>query len=138
MDRSLRLLPSCLLLSLLPLTVAQAETIDCDTLSDNASLEAGSYRPPLEATVTDQGRLYFHSAPSPACLNKKLFVIPGDSLTVYASSESGWAQVMYIAKDGQDYSGWVEEKRLKLGDHYGGSDAADAEPAPEQPAPATP
>jgi len=45
---------------------------------------------------------------------------------------------MYIAKDGQDYSGWVEEKRLKLGDHYGGSDAADAEPAPEQPAPATP
>lgn len=129
MHQPLRLLPCCLLLSLIPLTSAHAETIDCDTLGDNASLEAGTYRPPLEAKVIDQGRLYFHSAPSPACISKKLFVIPGDSLTVYASSESGWAQVMYIAKNGEDYTGWVEEKRLKLGDHYGGGN--DTEQPPE-------
>lgn len=81
----------------------------------------GSWRlpPSLEAKVTGTGRLHFHSAPNPACVDKKLFVIPGDGLTVYASTENGWAQVMYIAKGGEDYTGWVEEQRLQFAGHYG-------------------
>ncbi|MDP4567846.1 SH3 domain-containing protein [Pseudomonas sp. LPH60] len=120
MNRPLCLLSLWGLLSLLPLQALAASTVDCATLSDNASLEAGEYRPPLEAKVIGQGRLHFHSGPNAACVNQKLYVIPGDGLTVYASSDSGWAQVMYIAKNGEDYSGWVEEKRLQLGGHYGG------------------
>lgn len=120
MDRALRLLPLCGLLSLLPLPAMASPPVDCAALSDNASLEAGQYRPPLEAKVIGEGRLHLHSGPNAACINKKLYVIPGDGLTVYASSDSGWTQIMYIAKDGEDYSGWVEEKRLQLGSHYGG------------------
>nr|BFD40789.1 hypothetical protein FFPRI1PSEUD_22880 [Pseudomonas sp. FFPRI_1] len=121
MDRILRLVPLYGLLSLLPLPAQADAPVDCDTLSDNASLEAGEYRPPLEAKVIGEGRLHFHSGPDAACKNNKLYVIPGDGLTVYASSDKGWAQVMYIAKDGEDYTGWVEEKRLQLGGHYGGT-----------------
>ncbi len=123
MDRLLRLLPLWGLLCVLPLPAQAEAPMDCATLSDNASLEAGEYRPPLEARVIGQGRLHFHSAPNAACVNKTLYVIPGDGLTVYASSEDGWAQVMYIAKGGEDYTGWVDEKRLLLGKHYGASGA---------------
>jgi len=123
MDRLLRLLPLWGLLCVLSLPAQAEAPMDCATLSDNASLEAGEYRPPLEARVIGQGRLHFHSAPNAACVNKTLYVIPGDGLTVYASSEDGWAQVMYIAKGGEDYTGWVDEKRLLLGKHYGASGA---------------
>ncbi|MFC6299919.1 SH3 domain-containing protein [Pseudomonas sp. CCM 7893] len=119
MDRPLRLLSLYGLLSLLPLLAHAEAPVDCEALSDNVSLEAAEYRPPMEAKVIGEGRLHFHSGPNAVCMNKKVYVIPNDSLTVYASSDSGWAQVMYIAKDGQDFTGWVEEKRLKLLGHYG-------------------
>ncbi|QIH09246.1 MULTISPECIES: hypothetical protein [unclassified Pseudomonas] len=119
MDRPLRLLPLCGMLLLLPLPALANPAIDCAALGESASQEAGDYRPPLEAKVTGTGRLHFHSAPNPACVDKKLFVIPGDGLTVYASTENGWAQVMYIAKGGEDYTGWVEEQRLQFAGHYG-------------------
>ncbi|KTC35784.1 MAG: SH3 domain-containing protein [Pseudomonas sp.] len=119
MDRSPRLLPLCGLLLLLPLPALADTPVDCAVLGEKASREAGDYRPPLEAKVVGNGRLHFHSAPHAACMDKKLFVIPGDGLTVYAATDDGWAQVMYIAKDGEDYNGWVEEQRLKLGGHYG-------------------
>mgnify|MGYP006874156192 FL=1 len=96
MDRLLRLLPLYGLLSLLPLPALAEAPVDCATLSDNVSLEAGEYRPPLEAKVIGQGRLHFHSGPNATCLNKKLYVIPGDGLTVYASSGDGWAQVCLL------------------------------------------
>ncbi|MGC5700520.1 SH3 domain-containing protein [Pseudomonas sp. NFXW11] len=120
MDR-LRLLPLCALLPLFFQPALAAPAVDCAALNDKASQEAGAYRPPLEAKVIGEGRLHFHSAPNAACLNKQLFVVPSDGLTLYASTEDGWAQVMYIAKDGEDYSGWVEEKRLQQGEHYGGA-----------------
>jgi len=122
MDRPLRLLSLYGLLSLLPLLAHAEAPVDCEALSDNVSLEAAEYRPPLEAKVIGEGRLHFHSGPNAVCMNKKVYVIPNDSLTVYASSDSGWAQVMYIAKDGQDFTGWVEEKRLKLLGHYGANE----------------
>ncbi|MFS1291656.1 SH3 domain-containing protein [Pseudomonas piscis] len=121
MDRTLRLLPLCGLLLPLSLPALAEPAVDCAALGEKASREAGDYRPPLGAKVIGTGRLHFHSAPHAACMDKKLFVIPGDGLTVYAATEDGWAQVMYIAKDGEDYSGWVEEQRLKLGGHYGGA-----------------
>ncbi|NBF06438.1 SH3 domain-containing protein [Pseudomonas sp. Fl5BN2] len=121
MDRPLYLLPVYGLLLLLPLPVLAETAVDCATLSDNVSLEAGAYRPPLEAKVIGAGRLHFHSGPNAACVNHTLYVVPDDVLTAYASSDNGWTQVMYIAKDGEDYTGWVEEKRLQLGGHYGGA-----------------
>ena len=33
--------------------------------------------------VAGSGRLYFYSAPGEKCIDKKVFVIPGDNLTAY-------------------------------------------------------
>jgi len=129
MERTARLLPvACLLLNLSPSAFAAEAAVDCDALHEKANAEAGSYRPPVEGKVIGQGRVYFHSAPNSACITKKVFVVPGDGLTVYASTEDGWDQVMYIAKNGDDFSGWVEEKRVELGQHYGGDPAPDDTP----------
>ena len=128
MERTAHLLPfACLLLSLSPLAHAGEAPVDCAALDEKANAEAGSYRPPVEGKIIGQGRAYFHSAPNSACITRKVFVVPGDGLTVYASTEDGWAQVMYIAKDGDDFTGWLEENRVELGQHYGG------DPAPSTP-----
>ena len=129
MERTARLLPvAYLLLNLSPSAFAAEAAVDCDALHEKANAEAGSYRPPVEGKVIGQGRAYFHSAPNSACITKKVFVVPGDGLTVYASTEDGWDQVMYIAKNGDVFSGWVEEKRVELGQHYGGDPAPDDTP----------
>jgi riboflavin synthase alpha subunit len=49
---------------------------------------------------------------------KGIFVIKGDSLTVYKSYKD-WFNVMYIAKDGEDYTGWVSSKQIKINGQYG-------------------
>jgi hypothetical protein len=96
------------LLSLHPFQGAYAA---CDTPKDEVHLpERFMYQ------VAGSGRLYLYKAPNEACLDKSLFVIPGDSLTAYteSGSQGEWTSVMYIAKDGEDYSGWVKTNRLKF------------------------
>ncbi|KPA95733.1 MULTISPECIES: hypothetical protein [Pseudomonas] len=65
-----------------------------------------------------------------APLSQRPKIIPGDGVTVHASTEDGWAQVMYVARNGEDFTGWIEEDRLKLGDHLGGN--LEPDDAPEQ------
>lgn len=91
---------------------------ECTRLDARAGGPENNYRPPLEAAVIGKSRLYFHSAPSDRCRMKGVFVIGGDVLTVYKSIE-GWANVMYIARNGDDYMGWVLEKRIKKIGQYG-------------------
>ncbi len=64
--------------------------------------------------VTGKGRLYFHTAPNDACINKKVFVIAGDYLSAHtvAGKQAEWVSVNYMAKDGEEYSGWVKTDRL--------------------------
>ncbi len=85
--------------------------------------EAGpedNFRPPLEGEVIDKGRAYFHSAPRADCVTG-VFVIPGDFITVYKPSGE-WLNVMYVARDGKETSGWLLEKRVRLRQAYGGPD----------------
>lgn len=91
---------------------------ECTRLDARAGGPEDNYRPPLEAAVIGKGRLNFHSAPSNRCQMKGVFVIGGDVLTVYKSFE-GWANVMYIARNGDDFMGWVLEKRIKKIGQYG-------------------
>lgn len=49
---------------------------------------------------------------------KGVFVIKDDVLTVYKTF-NGWANVMYIAKNGDDFIGWVLEKGIKEIGQYG-------------------
>ena len=95
-----------------------ADEAECTKLAARVDGPEYNYRPPLEAAVIGKGRLYFYSAPSERCKMKGVFVVPGDVLTVYKSFD-GWANVMYIAKSGEDFMGWVLEKRINKIGQYG-------------------
>jgi len=64
--------------------------------------------------VAGSGRLYFHTAPDERCIDKKVFVVPGDSLNgMTVSGKKGeWVSVTYYKKNGDDVSGWVKTDRL--------------------------
>jgi len=64
--------------------------------------------------VAGTGRLYFHTAPDARCIDKKVFVIPGDSLDARTVSgdKNEWVSVTYLKKNGEDVSGWVRAERL--------------------------
>lgn len=95
-----------------------ADGVECTKLDARVGGPEDNYRPPLEATVLGKDRLYFYNAPNERCKMKDVFVITGDVLTVYKSFD-GWANVMYISKDGNDFMGWVHEKRIKKIGQYG-------------------
>lgn len=61
--------------------------------------------------VGGQGRLQFYSAPDKKCLEKGVFVIPGNSLYAYVEYH-GYYSVMYLSDDGDQITGWVEKGRL--------------------------
>jgi hypothetical protein len=82
-----------------------------------AEPELGTDRAPLVSPaefyeVVGAGRLQFYSAPDFACKMRGVFVIPKDTLIVYALTRDGWASVMYVgARDTP--MGWVRSDRLK-------------------------
>jgi hypothetical protein len=70
--------------------------------------------PPTANVVTGAGRLQFYSAPNVRCSMNGVFVIPRDSLIVYAETNDGWSSVIYVnPRTGDDVSGWVRSARLK-------------------------
>lgn len=94
--------------------------VDCSALAEKISGTAPEFHPAVQGKVIGTGRAYFHTAPDEACANKKLFVIPGDGLTVYAMLEDQtWVQVNFVAKDGEDYTGWLKADRVEIGEAYG-------------------
>lgn len=67
----------------------------------------------------------FYAAPDSQCMTKRTFIVPGDSVTVYKPYKN-WYQVMYInSKTGEDFEGWVEEGRLRLGARWVGTATSD-------------
>lgn len=92
----------------------------CRRLAEATNGPDDNFRPQLSATVTGSGRAYLYSAPAPSCIEKRTFLVPGDTVTVYKPYKN-WYQVMYVnGKTGEDFEGWVEEGRLRLGSHLGG------------------
>ncbi len=88
-------------------------SVDCQSLSKEASKKSAAFHPPESHLVHGSGRLYFFSAPNPLCKKPAIFVIQGDQLVVY-SEQGNWYQVMYLnPKTLSDYEGWVEKTRLK-------------------------
>lgn len=99
-----------LIFSLSVCLLSFAEGVACKAPSPTESV-ALSVK--LTYEVVGAGRLYFHTAPKDTCMDKKIFVIPGDSLTAY--KESGqWSQVVFISKNGEPVNGWVLTERLKF------------------------
>jgi len=97
-----------------------ADLPGCRHLAAVAGGADDNFRPPLSAMVTGSGRAYFHSAPAAECVSKHTFLVPGDTVTIYKPYEN-WYQVMYVnGKTGEDFQGWIEEGRLRLGRPFGG------------------
>lgn len=93
---------------------------NCRQLNESAGGLDDNFRPPLSATVAGSGRAYFYSAPARQCVTRHTFIIPGDTVTVYKPYKE-WYQVMYVNRNtGEEFEGWVEEGRLRLGGHLGG------------------
>jgi len=106
-----------LLLASLVQTSFAAESV-CTKLSKQVDGVDDNYRPPLYGKVIGHKKLNFYTAPDAQCKMKGVFVIKGDSLTVYKPYKD-WLNVMYIAKDGEDYMGWVPAKQVKINGQYG-------------------
>lgn len=100
------------------ISLCYARAYECSKLASTVDNAEKNYRPPLEAKVIGNSRLYFHSAPKSKCKIKGVFVINGDSLTVY-KSYGNWANVMFISRDGEDFIGWVQDNRIKIIGQYG-------------------
>jgi hypothetical protein len=63
--------------------------------------------------VFGEGRLYFYSAPDEECTNKKLFIVPGDSMEIFKAFDK-YSFISYKNQNtGKISSGWVVSERLK-------------------------
>lgn len=108
-------MPPKLLASLLLTVVMQAACAEsgvCDRAAKQAEADPLLLVPRAYFAVTGDGRLFFYSAPDPACKLADTFVIPGDTLIGYAEFK-GWTAVMYTTVKGDPVLGWVRSERLR-------------------------
>lgn len=99
---------------LLALVSALASADSCDALLVKAEQEQ-ILIPGYQAihTISGAGRAYFHSAPADTCINKQLFLAPGDSVIAYADYQE-FASVLFLhPKTGAETQGWILSRRLK-------------------------
>jgi hypothetical protein len=112
---------------------AWADAKQCKKLAGQVSGPDDNFRPPLGATAQPQApskRVYLRSAPLEQCAAGQPFIVRGDNVTVYKPYK-GWMQVMYIAKTGDDYSGWVKETELKMEGTMGLTDQTGEDDIPD-------
>lgn len=60
-------------------------------------------------------RAYFYSAPSKACKNNQVFVIPNDTVVAYYSFNNEgqqWLYAVYTSKNNVKTSGWLRKNAL--------------------------
>jgi hypothetical protein len=106
-------------IAMLAIGAQAANAVDCAKLDAATSGPDDNFRPPASGTVIGAGRAYFYSAPDAQCMTKRTFIVPGDSVTVY-KPHGRWYNIMYVnGKTGEDFEGWVEQGRVRLGGQYG-------------------
>ncbi|HMW47006.1 MAG TPA: hypothetical protein PK011_02650 [Marinagarivorans sp.] len=98
----------------LAITCNLASADSCEAILKKAQ-EEQALIPGYQAmhTISGKTRAYFHSAPANTCINKQLFLVPGDSVVAYADYQE-FTSVLYIhPKTGVETEGWVLTQRLK-------------------------
>ncbi len=92
-------------------TVPMAST-QCEGLNlyaaDNGKVITGNTS---AYTVSGKDRLYFYFGPHDECLNKRVFIVPGDRVTAYREWK-GFYSITYYNKAGVMFEGWVKSDRL--------------------------
>jgi hypothetical protein len=100
-------------------SVCFADDSICNKLASIAESSSGtSFHPPAEAKVIANGKIRLYSAPNTNCEIKDVHIPKGSYLPVYQSYR-GWINVMYIAKDGKDFIGWLPDNKAKIIGQYG-------------------
>lgn len=101
---------SAFLLAVFLSNVALGADIDCEGAAADEYFLSEQY----SFRVAGSGRLHLHTAPDDRCIDKKVFVVPGDRLNALTVSgkKGEWVSVTYYAKNGDDVSGWVKTDRL--------------------------
>lgn len=94
-----------------------ADVVTCNGEPRNQTYLTEKY----QYKVAGSGRLFFHTAPNEKCIDKNVFVIPGDDLIAdYDYGKNGeWSSVRFVSKSGKDYSGWVLTSRLMFTGAFG-------------------
>lgn len=97
-----------------------ASASESECLRSYATFEdhENDFRPPFEALIVGPGNVVIYSAPSVHCAMNGVSIPSGSYVTLYRK-QGEWFNVMYIAHDGNDHSGWVQNKRLKVVGQYG-------------------
>lgn len=110
-----RIVLSALLVSVT--SIGFAKGVGCHTSPDQEDFLTEKYNYKVAGT----GRLYFYNGPDEKCLDKKVFVIPGDSLVAYAEygKHEEWSNVGFTTKDGDEITGWVKTERLMFTGAFG-------------------
>jgi len=93
--------------------ICLADDSICSKLAGEAEASGITNYPSAEAKVIGSGKIGFYSAPNAECKIKGLYVVKGNYLTVYKSYK-GWVNVMYLAKSGEDFIGWLPESKVKI------------------------
>jgi hypothetical protein len=96
---------------------ACAEIVNCNAEPRDQTYLTEKY----QYKVAGSGRLFLHTGPNEKCIDKNLFVIPGDDLTAYTEygSDGKWSNVTFTSKTGKDYGGWVLTSRLMFTGAFG-------------------
>jgi len=95
-----------------------ANESNCTKFASQAETSGIPYYPSAEAKVIGNGKVGVYSSPNAECKIKGVFVVKGNYLTAYKSYK-GWVNVMYVAKDGEDFIGWLPESKVKIVGQYG-------------------
>lgn len=105
------------MLTLFLSNAAHAEVVTCNAEPPEQTFLTEKYN----YKVVGSGRLFLHTGPNEKCINKNLFVIPGDVLTAYNEygKDGEWSSVMFISKSGKNSSGWVLTSRLMFTGAFG-------------------
>ena len=97
---------------------ASASESECSSIAAKFDGPENNFRPPLEAVLIGASDVAVFSAPNPRCTIIGKSIRSGSHVTLY-KKQGGWFNVMYIANDGTDISGWVQNRRLKIVGQYG-------------------
>ena len=94
---------------------APAAAANCHS-PDIGSKHVPMVRPALSAVVIGSGRVQFYSAPSRECAISGTFIVPNDTVIMYAQTDDfRWSWVAYVGgATPLEVSGWVFSDRLKI------------------------
>ncbi|MFD0912620.1 lysozyme inhibitor LprI family protein [Methylophilus luteus] len=86
----------------------------------SAQHEELTLRPSFEAQLLGNTTAFLYSAPNRNCKLKNANVAQSSYFTVYGLNKGhDWAYVMYIAKNGDDFMGWLPMSDIKIIGPYG-------------------